>query len=159
MYPAVKNLKVTDLLRGTTMPNKKLVISEINLPKISDTRGDLTFVEGGNHIPFSIKRVYYLYNVPVGAERGGHAHRALEQVVFAISGSFRLLLDSGRGRSEILLRDPARGVYLKNLTWREIDSFSQGAVCMVLASEAYDEADYIRNYDEFKKLALQEGPR
>ena len=141
------------------MSDNEVTISEINLPRISDTRGDLTFVEGGNHIPFQIKRVYYLYNVPVGAERGGHAHRALEQVIFAISGSFRLLLDNGRARTEVILRDPTKGIYLKNLTWREIDSFSQGAVCMVLASERYSAADYIRDYDEFKQLALKESSR
>lgn len=131
-------------------------ISEIILPRISDSRGDLTFVESRNHIPFQIERVYYLYNVPVDAERGGHAHLRLEQVIFAISGSFRLLLDDGDRRTERWLRDPTRGIYLRNMIWREIDSFSQGAVCMVLASERYDEADYIRDYGKFKMLTSQE---
>jgi len=121
----------------------------IDLPLIHDPRGDLTFIEGGKHVPFQIARVYYLYNVPVDAERGGHAHRALEQVIFALSGSFRVKLDDGTHKAEYWLRDPRRGLYLKNLVWREMDSFSQGAVCMVLASKPYDEQDYIRSYDQF----------
>ncbi|KAF0285587.1 hypothetical protein BA899_01940 [Spiribacter sp. SSL99] len=121
----------------------------IDLPAVSDPRGDLTFVEGGNHVPFQIRRVYYLYNVPVDSERGGHAHHDLEQVIFALSGSFRITVDDGRERREHWLRDPRGGLYINRLIWREIDAFSQGAVCMVLASQPYDEADYIRDYDEF----------
>lgn len=121
----------------------------IDLPVVSDPRGDLTFIEGRNHVPFSIKRVYFLYNVPVDAERGGHAHRELEQVVFALSGSFRMKLDDGSQKSEVWLRDPRKGLHINRLIWREMDSFSQGAVCMVLASLPYDEADYYRNYDDF----------
>lgn len=121
----------------------------IDLPVISDPRGDLTFMEGNNHIPFDIKRVYYLYNVPVDSERGGHAHRELEQVVFALSGSFRMRVDDGRNKADIWLNNPRKGLYLRNMIWREIDTFSQGAVCMVLASHPYDEADYYREYEEF----------
>lgn len=121
----------------------------IRLPVITDPRGDLTFVEGSNHIPFEIKRVYYLYNVPVDAERGGHAHRELQQVVFALSGSFRITVDDGTKREEYWLRDPRQGVLINRLIWREMDSFSQGAVCMVLASHPYNEADYIRDYKAF----------
>lgn len=121
----------------------------IDLPVISDPRGDLTFVEGGSHVPFDIRRVYYLYNVPVDSERGGHAHRNLEQVVFALSGSFRMKIDDGVTKSEYVLRDPKRGLYINKLIWREMDNFSQGAVCMVLASHPYDEADYYRDYDDF----------
>jgi hypothetical protein len=124
-------------------------VSEIQLPQIHDPRGDLTFVEGGDHIPFQIARVYYLYNVPVDSERGGHAHRDLEQVVFALSGSFRMKIDDGTNRSEYWLRDPRKGLYISKMVWREMDSFSQGAVCMVLASHRYDETDYFRNYDDF----------
>ena len=124
-------------------------VRPIGLPVISDPRGDLTFIEGGNHVPFDIKRVYYLYNVPVDAERGGHAHRKLEQVVFALSGSFRIKIDDGEEKSDHWLRDPRKGLYINRLIWREMDSFSQGAVCMVLASEPYDEADYFRSYDDF----------
>ena len=125
----------------------------IKLPKIHDPRGDLTFVEGGNHIPFAIARVYYLYNVPVDAERGGHAHKELEQVVFALSGSFRMKIDDGRQKTEYWLRNPGKGLYIGKLLWREMDSFSQGAVCMVLASHRYDEADYYRDYDDFLAAA------
>ena len=121
----------------------------IDLPVISDPRGDLTFMEGKNHIPFDIKRVYYLYNVPVEPERGGHAHRELEQVVFALSGSFRMRVDDGRNKADVWLNNPRKGLYLRNMIWREIDTFSQGAVCMVLASHPYDETDYYREYKEF----------
>lgn len=130
----------------------------IDLPLIHDPRGDLTFVEGMNHIPFDIKRVYYLYNVPVDSERGGHAHKELKQVIFALSGSFRIKIDDGLNKSEFWLRDPRKGLFLSRNIWREMDSFSQGAVCMVLASEPYDEADYYRDYDEFI-LSLKEGSR
>jgi hypothetical protein len=121
----------------------------IELSQIKDSRGDLTFIEGGKHLPFNIARVYYLYNVPVDAERGGHAHKELEQVVFALSGSFRMKIDDGKTKSEHWLRDPRKGLYIKNMIWREMDSFSQGAVCMVLASHWYDEVDYYRDYDDF----------
>ncbi len=121
----------------------------VDLPRIHDPRGDLTFIEGGRHVPFQIARVYYLYNVPVDAERGGHAHRNLEQVIFALSGSFRVRVDDGRERQEFWLRDPRKGLYLGSMIWREMDSFSQGAVAMVLASTPYDEADYIRDYNAF----------
>lgn len=123
---------------------------EISLPLIKDPRGDLTFIEGGKHIPFEIRRVYYLYNVPVDSERGGHAHRDLEQVIFALSGSFRMKIDDGTTKSEYWLRDPRKGLYISRLVWRELDAFSQGAVCMVLASHLYDEADYYRDYNDFK---------
>jgi dTDP-4-dehydrorhamnose 3,5-epimerase-like enzyme len=128
---------------------------EIQLPQIHDPRGDLTFVEGGNHIPFQIARVYYLYNVPVGSERGGHAHRNLEQIVFALSGSFRMKIDDGTTKSEHWLRDPRKGLYISKLVWREMDAFSQGAVCMVLASHRYDETDYYRNYEDFLSASRQ----
>lgn len=132
------------------MNNQRSFVQEINLPLIHDRRGDLTFIEGENHVPFKIARVYYLYNVPVDSERGGHAHRQLEQVVFALSGSFRLKIDDGTKKSEYWLRNPRKGLYLSNLVWREMDAFSQGAVCMVVASQRYDEADYIRNYADFQ---------
>ena len=130
----------------------------IDLPLIHDPRGDLTFMEGGEHLPFQIARVYYLYNVPVDSERGGHAHKELEQVVFAISGSFRMKLDDGKAKSEYWLRDPRKGLYISNMIWREMDAFSQGAVCMVLASHCYDETDYYRDYQDFL-TAVQEAER
>ena len=124
-------------------------VEMVDLPVVSDPRGDLTFVEGSRHIPFEIRRVYYLYNVPVDSERGGHAHRNLEQVIFALSGSFRIKVDDGCKKSEYVLRDPRRGLYINRLIWREMDMFSQGAVCMVLASQPYDESDYYRKYEDF----------
>ena len=128
-------------------------IRPIDLPRIHDPRGDLTVIEGGHHIPFDIARVYFLYNVPVDAERGGHAHKELEQVLFALSGSFRITVDDGDEKKKFWLRDPRKGLYLSPMVWREIDSFSQGAVVMVLASQRYDEADYIRDYDQFLSVA------
>lgn len=121
----------------------------VDLPVIHDRRGDLTFVEGRNHVPFDIARVYYLYNVPVDSERGGHAHKQLQQVIFALSGSFRIKLDDGFTQTEVTLRDPRQGLYVSKMVWREIDQFSQGAVSMVLASHPYDEGDYFRDYDDF----------
>ncbi len=130
--------------------NRKLgSVEMINLPQVHDLRGDLTFVEGGNHVPFDIARVYYLYNVPTDSERGGHAHRELQQVVFALSGSFRMKIDNGYEKSEYWLRDPRKGLYINRLIWREMDAFSQGAVCMVLASHRYDELDYYRDYQDY----------
>lgn len=136
--------------------NPRGSVSLIDLPVISDPRGDLTFVEGENHIPFPIRRVYYLYNVPVDAKRGGHAHKELEQIVFALSGSFRIKIDDGRTKSEYWLRNPHKGLYINRLVWREMDSFSQGAVCMVLASHQYYESDYYRDYKDF--LAESQRP-
>lgn len=133
------------------------LVKLINLPAISDPRGDLTFVEGQHHVPFDIARVYYLYNVPVNAERGGHAHKELEQVVFALSGSFRMKVDDGQTKQEFWLRDPRKGLHISQLVWREMDCFSQGAVCMVLASMPYDEADYYREYDDFL-AAVKQSP-
>ncbi len=129
----------------------------VELPQIHDPRGDLTFVEGRRHVPFDIRRVYYLYNVPVDAERGGHAHRELEQVIFALSGSFRIKVDDGVHKAEFWLRDPRKGLYISRMIWREMDSFSQGAVCMVLASRPYEEGDYIRSYDEFLQIVVERG--
>ena len=127
-------------------------VSKITLPIIHDVRGDLTSIEGTEHIPFKIARVYYIYNVPTGSERGGHAHVELEQVIFALSGSFRLKVDDGNSKTEYWLSHPSKGIYLNKLIWREIDRFSQGAVCMVLASMPYDEGDYIRDQTEFIKV-------
>jgi len=131
----------------------------IDLPLIHDPRGDLTFIEGNRHVPFSIARVYYLYNVPVDAERGGHAHRLLEQVIFALSGSFRVTVDDGGQRASYWLRNPRQGLYLGQMIWREMDAFSQGAVCMVLASRPYEESDYFRNYGEFLQAVRQTTAR
>jgi len=121
----------------------------IQLPKISDPRGNLTFVEGGNHIPFDIERVYYLYDVPGGSDRGAHAHKALHQLIIAMSGSFDVVLDDGREKRRFHLNRSYYGLYVCPMMWRELDNFSSGSVCMVLASNMYDEDDYYRDYVEY----------
>ena len=121
----------------------------IELPKIADPRGNLTFVENDNHIPFDISRVYYLYDVPGGSERGGHAHKELSQLIIAMSGSFDVVLDDGHGKKRFHLNRSYYGLYVCPMIWRELDNFSSGSVCMVLASNLYDEADYYRDYDKY----------
>jgi dTDP-4-dehydrorhamnose 3,5-epimerase-like enzyme len=128
-------------------------VHEITLPVITDDRGDLTFVESGTHVPFTIRRVYYLYNVPTSKARGGHAHKQLKQVIFALSGSFRITLEDGRNKTTYVLCDPSRGLLIDGLVWREMDQFSEGAICMVLASQPFDDDDYIRDYDMFLQAA------
>jgi hypothetical protein len=123
----------------------------VELPKITDPRGNLTFIEGGDHIPFDIQRVYYLYDVPGGAERGGHAHKGLHQLIIAMSGSFDVLLDDGKQKKRVHLARSYYGLYVCPMMWRELDNFSSGSVCMVLASNKYDESDYYRDYDQFMK--------
>lgn len=122
----------------------------IELPKISDPRGNLTFIEANRHVPFDIQRVYYLYDVPGGAERGGHAHKELHQLIIAMSGSFDVVLDDGRQKKRVHLARSYYGLYVCPMIWRELDNFSSGSVCMVLASNFYEESDYYRNYDEFE---------
>jgi dTDP-4-dehydrorhamnose 3,5-epimerase-like enzyme len=119
------------------------------LPCIHDPRGNLTFVESHRHIPFEIRRVYYLHDIPKGAERGGHAHRNLHQLVIATSGSFDIHLDDGETKKTWRLNRSHLGLYIRPMVWREIDHFSSDAVCMVLASDYYDEDDYYRNYARF----------
>jgi hypothetical protein len=121
----------------------------IELPIVHDPRGNLTFVEGSRHIPFDIRRVYYLYDVPGGAHRGGHAHRNLHQLIIAMSGSFDVILDDGNRNRRYHLNRSYYGLYVAPMMWREIDNFSSGSVCMVLASDYFDESDYYREYREF----------
>jgi dTDP-4-dehydrorhamnose 3,5-epimerase-like enzyme len=128
----------------------------IDLPKIEDPRGNLTFIESNQHIPFAIERVYYLYDVPGGSHRGGHAHKDLHQLLIAMSGSFDIMLDDGRTRFKYHMNRSYYGLYIPPMIWREIDNFSSGSVCMVLASERYDESDYYRNYDDFRTAVLKE---
>lgn len=124
----------------------------INLPKITDPRGNLSFIEGGQHIPFDIKRVYYLYDVPGGSDRGSHAHKNLHQFIVAMSGSFDVVLDDGKEKKRFQLNRSYNGLYVCPMMWRDLDNFSSGAVCMVLASAHYDENDYIRDYSQFTSL-------
>ena len=121
----------------------------IELPKIADRRGNLSFAENDAQLPFHIARCYWLYDVPGGESRGGHAHKRLRQLIVALSGSFHVTLDNGHERKTYLLNHPWEGLLVETKTWRTLDDFSSGAVCMVLASEPYDAADYIEEYDEF----------
>lgn len=127
----------------------------VAFPRINDPRGNLSFVEGGRHVPFDIQRVYWLYDVPGGAERGGHAHRDLEQVIVAMSGSFDVVLDDGQIKQRFHLNRSYAGLYVPRMVWREIEDFSSGSVCMVLASRPYDEGDYLRSHDDFLAAAAQ----
>lgn len=133
----------------------------IQLPKIGDGRGNLTVIEGEQHIPFEIRRVYYLYDVPQDMERGCHAHKALEQLIIPISGSFDLRLDDGFERKKYRMDRSDVGIYICPMIWRSLDNFSPGSVCMVLASMPYDELDYYRDYEKFcidlKKNSYETG--
>ena len=122
----------------------------------SERKGNLSVVENGITLPFDVKRVYYLYDVPGGESRGSHAHKELEQLIVAASGSFRVTLDDGRTKRTFFLNRPYQGLYVKPGLWRDLDDFSSGAVCMVLASDVYKPEDYIRDYHEFLKLREHE---
>jgi hypothetical protein len=121
----------------------------IDLPKISDPRGNLTFIEGSKHVNFPISRVFYLYDVPGGADRGGHALKECHQLLVAISGSFDVILDDGANKQRVQLNRSYYGLHIPPLIWREMDNFSSGAVCLVLASECYAEDDYFRDYRDY----------
>ncbi|WP_333596220.1 sugar 3,4-ketoisomerase [Schleiferia thermophila] len=121
----------------------------LSLNKVQNRAGNITIVEGRENVPFDVKRIYYLYDIPGGEDRGGHAHKALHQLVIAASGSFDVLLNDGMNKKVVTLNRPDYGLYIVPGIWRELMEFSSGAVCLVLASEAYDEGDYIREYREF----------
>jgi hypothetical protein len=124
----------------------------IELPKISDPRGNLSVIEGGINVPFDIKRVYYLYDVPGGSARAGHGHKELQQLIIAMSGSFDVIVDDGYERQKFQLNRSYYGLYIPKMMWREVENFSSGGVCLVLASTVYDESDYYRNYEDFTAL-------
>lgn len=130
------------------------MISKIlNLPKIKDRRGNLSVIEKQN-IPFTIKRVYYLYDVPSGSKRGGHAHKEQEEFIISLSGSFDVVLNDGKQQVKFTLNKPNEGLFVAKKTWRELLNFSSGAVCLVVSSGEFDEDDYIRDFDEFKSFIL-----
>ena len=124
----------------------------IDLPKIADPRGNLSVIEGGSHIPFDIKRVYYLYDVPGGSSRAGHGHSELQQLIVAISGSFDVNVDDGSQRKKFQLNRSYYGLYIPKRMWREVENFSSGGVCLVLASTLYDPSDYYHDYDAFVRF-------
>lgn len=124
----------------------------INFPKINDYRGNLSFIEGNKQVPFEIKRVYYLYDVPSGATRGGHAHKTLEQVIIALGGSFEVVLDDGTQSRKFLLNRPNYGLYVAPGVWRELQEFSQSSLAISIVSEVYSEKDYVRDYSVFKEM-------
>jgi dTDP-4-dehydrorhamnose 3,5-epimerase-like enzyme len=128
----------------------------LQLPKIRDPRGNLTFVEGVHHVPFAVKRAYWIYDVPGGSYRGGHAYRELQEFMVALSGSFDVELDDGRERKVVALNRSYYGLYVTNMVWRQIKNFSTNAVCLILASEPYSEDDYIRDYESFLAEAAEE---
>jgi hypothetical protein len=127
----------------------------IQLPKIPDVRGNLTYIEGGMHIPFAVRRAYWMYDVPGGEVRGGHAYRTLQEFVIALSGSFDLVLTDGTRRRTVAMNRSYYGVFVPRLVWRQVGNFSTNAVCLILASGDYDESDYLRRYDEY--LAVRSG--
>lgn len=124
----------------------------IKLPKLTDVRGNLTFAESNVHVPFDIERVYYLYDIPGGVSRGGHAHKNLKQLIIAVHGSFDVLIDDGHDKRTVTLNRANEGLLLGNHVWRELMNFTSGSVCLVFASQKYTEDDYIRDYSEFLKL-------
>ncbi len=128
----------------------------IQLPQVLRRQGNITAVESGKHIPFDIARVYYLYDVPGGASRGGHAHKELEQVIVSVMGSFDVILDDGRNKKTVTLNRAYYGLYVPRLIWRELVNFSSGGVCLVLGSLPYVESDYLRAYQSFLRYKEHE---
>lgn len=125
----------------------------IQLPKVQDARGNLSFIEEENHIPFPIKRTFWIYDVPGGEERGGHAYRANEEFIVALSGSFDVVLDDGKGNVQSFhLNRSYYGLYVPNMIWRQMTNFSTNSLAMVLASQSYEAGDYIRDYEQFKLI-------
>ena len=130
----------------------------LDLPRIVRDEGSITPIEGGKHVPFEIARVYYLYDVPGGSSRGGHAHKELQQLMVSVMGSFDVVLDDGTTRRRVNLNRSYYGLYLPNLIWRELENFSSGAICVVLASQPYQESEYIREYSDFIEYKKSVAP-
>ena len=128
---------------------KHLNTALIDFPKITDPRGNLTVAQAHTDVPFAVKRAYWVYDVPAGECRGGHAHKLCKEVLIALSGSFHVTVDNGEEQKTVLLNHPYQGLLIDTDVWRTLDDFSSGAVCLVLASEPFDEDDYIREYDDF----------
>ncbi len=139
------------------MKNRINLCKFFDFPQIKDSRGNLTFIESSIHIPFKIERVYFLSSVPANAERGGHAHKALHQIIIPISGTFDIHLDDGINKKSLHLDRDDKGLYLCPFIWREINAFSEGAVCLVLASDHYKEEDYFRDYNTFINFTQNES--
>lgn len=127
-------------------------IKQISLPKILDKRGNLSFIESGNHIPFEIKRVFWIYDVPGGEQRGGHAYRQGEEFIVALSGSFDVVLEDANGKQVFHLNRSYNGIYVPKMVWREMKNFSTNSLALVLSSTTYDADDYVRDYDKFKNV-------
>lgn len=146
----LRNLKTKNMVKKYSVHDCEIV----ELPIIHIESGNITMLENNEKIPFNIKRIYYLYDVPMGSERGGHAHYELQQFVVAASGSFLFVLDDGTEKREIFLNHPNIALHIKPGIWREMKDFSSGSVCLVLASMEYTESDYIRNYEDFQNTKL-----
>jgi hypothetical protein len=136
---------------STVIGESKTGCKLVELPRITDPRGNLTPIEPGSQVPFAIRRVYYLYDVPGGEGRGGHAHKAFEEFIIAASGSFTVTVDDGVTSERFFLNRSYYGLYLPPMVWRELHDFSSGSVCLVLASQEFDERDYVRDFDDFRR--------
>jgi oxalate decarboxylase/phosphoglucose isomerase-like protein (cupin superfamily) len=129
----------------------------VYFPKVADTRGNLSFIEENRQVPFEIKRVFFLYDVPSGATRGGHAHKTLKQMIIALSGSFDIILDDGINKKTVFLNRPHYGIYIPPGVWSELSNFSSNSLALSLASDVFEESDYIRNYETFKSMVWNGG--
>jgi hypothetical protein len=123
----------------------------IEFPKVLDERGNLSFLEENKHVPFEIKRCYWIYDVPGGEERGGHSYKTLQEVIIAISGSFDVVLDNGKEKKTFSLNRSYNGLFIPNGTWRHLENFSTNSLCLIIADQSYNENEYIRDYDKFVK--------
>jgi dTDP-4-dehydrorhamnose 3,5-epimerase-like enzyme len=148
---------MTSIVSRSTEPSAASGCRIIDLPTVADARGNLTFVESSRHVPFEIKRVYYLYDVPGGSVRAGHAHKQLHQLLIAVAGSFDVKVDDGVARTRFQLNRSNYGLYIPPMMWRDIENFSSGSVCLALASALFEESDYYRDYDQFRR-ACQPQP-